>query len=125
MPLRWFSGLLIFCGVSAVFGFLVAVGVLWVMLSFLVLVAVFMGHGRCVVYSVSFSPTFVRKVGLPVVFVSLFGFFYCYCHWCGSRGWGCIYLCRSGVQVVCVGVCSCGCVEWVGGCHSFGFVGCC
>ena len=52
--------------------FLVFVGVRWVMLSFLVLVTVFMGHGGCVVCLVSFFPTFVQEV---VVFVSFFGFF--------------------------------------------------
>ena len=73
MPLRWFSGLLISFGISAVLGFfLVVVGVRWVMLSFLVLVTVFMGHGGCVVCLVSFFPTFVQEV---VVFVSFFGFF--------------------------------------------------
>ena len=44
------------------------------MLSFLILVAVSMGHGRCVVY-LFFFPAFDREIGLLAVSVSFFGFF--------------------------------------------------
>ena len=57
--------------------FLAAANILWVMLSFLVLIAVSMGRSRYVVYLVPFPPAFGREVGLPAVFVSFFGF-YCY-----------------------------------------------
>ena len=73
------------------------------MLSLPVLVAVSMGHGRCIVYLVSFFPAFVREVGLPAVFVSFFGF---YCYFFGLVQVG-------GVVFICAGR---GCGWYVLGC---------